>query len=255
MAEGVVGYDGGVTAPRPPPSPPLPAGTLGAPPLLTEAALEQTATVANNRMNRERVLRGANGYDRELGFDPTAILAPGGRWLDVACGTARALFDAEQILGPGVEIVGLDLVEAFWRRRPADSRVRLVVGPVREYTPTAPFDLITCVHGLHYVGDKLGALLQLRGWLRPGGRLVAHLDPNHIVLNGRPGGAAVVRLLAAAGFTWDARRHRVGGEGRARWPPPPPVRYLGAREAGPNYTGQPAVESHYTADGGPNPTA
>lgn len=206
--------------------------------LLPEATLEATATVANNRMNRERQLRGTNGYDHELGFDVTKVLAPGTRWLDVCCGTARALHEAERELGPEVTIVGVDLVDHFWPRPPA-SRVRLVVSPLRAFTVAAPFDLITCVHGLHYVGDKLGLLTRMCGWLRPGGRLVAHLDLDHVVVNGR---ASTARILRQAGFGWNARRHLVEASGAAH---DFPLVFVGAREAGPNYTGQPAVESHY----------
>jgi hypothetical protein len=42
--------------------------------LLDDDELEQSAVVANCRMNRERNLLGSNGYDRELGFDPLAFL-------------------------------------------------------------------------------------------------------------------------------------------------------------------------------------
>ncbi len=38
--------------------------------LVEEVALEATAVVVNNTMNRERGLRGRNSYERDLGFDP-----------------------------------------------------------------------------------------------------------------------------------------------------------------------------------------
>lgn len=205
--------------------------------LLSERALEATATVANNRMNRERELRGTNGYEHALGLRVTDHLAPGSRWLDVGCGTARALFEVERVC-PEVTIVGVDLVDHFWPRPPL-SRVSLVVSPIRDYVPDDRFDLITSVHGLHYVGDKLGLLASLCGWLRPGGRLLAHLDLRHVVVNGRP---VTQRLLRGAGFQWNGRRHLVEG---SPGPPTFNARFLGAREAGPNFTGQPAVESHY----------
>lgn len=206
-------------------------------PLLSEAELEGTATVANNRMNRERVLTGTNGYDHELGLGVARHLPPGARWLDVGCGTARALYEAERTC-PGVTIVGVDLVDHF-SPRPAGSTVSLVVCPIRDFEPDAPFDLITSVHGLHYVGDKLGTLTRLCRWLRPGGRLVAHLDLAHVCVDGR---AAPPRLLRRAGLEWHARRHIVIG---TRALTSFELEFLGAREAGPNFTGQPAVESHY----------
>jgi SAM-dependent methyltransferase len=207
---------------------------------LTEAELEATAVVANCSMNRERELTGTNGYDRELGFDLVEWLRerPDARWLDVCCGSGRALLQAEQLL-PDVRIVGLDLVDFFWPHQ--ESRVRFVVGPLREYVPEGRFDLITSVHGLHYVGDKLGALERLRGWLVPGGRLVAHLDPTQVLVDGSP--RSTVGMVRRAGFAWNGRKHLVEAVGPAG--PLLGVRFLGARPAGPNFTGQPAVESAY----------
>jgi hypothetical protein len=72
--------------------------------LLGEGELEQSAIVANCRMNRERGLVGSNGYDRELGFNPLDFLkgcvAPGrpAAWLDPCCGTGKALIEAARIV-------------------------------------------------------------------------------------------------------------------------------------------------------------
>ena len=68
--------------------------------LMGDDELERSAVVANCRMNRERNLLGSNGYDRELGFDPLDFLkerTATGRpvaWLDLCCGTGRALIQA-----------------------------------------------------------------------------------------------------------------------------------------------------------------
>src|SRR5215472_7566192 len=87
--------------------------------LLGDAELERSSIVANCRMNRERNLAGSNGYDRELGFNPFDFLrgrAADGRetaWLDLCCGTGKALIQAAGLVhaeGLGVEIVGVDLV-------------------------------------------------------------------------------------------------------------------------------------------------
>ena len=42
--------------------------------LLGDEMLEQSAVVANCRMNRERNLYGSNGYDKELDLDPLSYL-------------------------------------------------------------------------------------------------------------------------------------------------------------------------------------
>src|SRR5438270_6747264 len=89
--------------------------------LLTDDQLERSAVVANCRMNRERVLVGSNGYDKELGLNPLDFLGERivtGRhaaWLDLCCGTGRALIEAARIvhaegLAHRIEILGVDLV-------------------------------------------------------------------------------------------------------------------------------------------------
>src|ERR1700733_8210555 len=68
--------------------------------LLGDDELERSAVVATCRMNRERHPLGSNGYDRELGLDPLDFLkqriATGHlvAWLDLCCGTGRALIQA-----------------------------------------------------------------------------------------------------------------------------------------------------------------
>lgn len=232
--------------------------------LLGDDILERSAVVANCRMNRERGLVGPNGYGKELGFDPLDFLrqrAASGRgvaWLDLCCGTGKALVEAAGVVheeGPGawVEIVGVDLVGMFRRPEPAMTCLRLVEASLTAWRPERRFDLITCVHGLHYVGDKLGLIARAASWLVEDGRFVANLDPANLKLAGDPdGGRAIVAGLHRAGLEVDRRRRRIACRGRKdlRWP----YRYLGADDrAGPNYTGQPAVDSHYDATGSATP--
>ncbi|MFD8498291.1 class I SAM-dependent methyltransferase [Amycolatopsis sp. NPDC059657] len=212
--------------------------------LLTDAELALSSVVANNVMNRLRGLAGVNSYTKELGFDPVAFLAarPDAAWLDLCCGSGNALLQAAAVL-PGVRIVGVDLVGYF--APPPHHGVEFVESSVTEWEPPCTFDLITCVHGLHYVGDKLGLLAKAASWLTEDGRFAADLDLASIRReDGRPAGRKLAAELSAAGFEYDGRRRRVGCNGRreAR----PPYTYLGAdAEAGPNYTGQPAVMSYY----------
>jgi len=61
-------------------------------------------------------------------------------------------------------------------------------------------------------------------------------EPNH--------GRRMVAGLRDAGLEYDRRRRLVACQGRKH--PEFPFRYLGADDrAGPNYTGQPAVDSYY----------
>ena len=216
--------------------------------LLDNEALERSTVVANRDMRRDRGLTGRDGYLRNLGIDPVTFLAarPGpARWLDLCCGSGTALIEAATQLGalPGLEIIGVDLVGFF--ASPAPPAVRFVTGSVSTWRPAGDCDLITCVHGLHYLGDKLAVLTEAAAWLRPGGVFVANFDAAGIRhADGKPAGRRLTAALREAGFAYDARNRRIrrAGPGRVTLP----FRYLGADpEAGPNYTGQPAVHSYY----------
>ena len=221
--------------------------------LLTDDQLERSSVVANCRMNRERDLLGSNGYGRELGLDPLDFLK--GRsaehpaaWLDPCCGAGKALIRAAEAVHAGrldVEIVGVDLVGMFHRPGPGMTCLRLVEASLSIWHPDHPFDLITCVHGLHYVGDKLGLIARACSWLVGDGSFVANLDPANLKLpDGRSAGRSLASALMRAGLGLDRRRRLVTCRGRKAWVPP--YRYLGAYDgAGPNYTGQPAVDSYY----------
>lgn len=230
--------------------------------LLDDATLELSAVVANCAMNRERQLAGVNSYTRELGFNPlqmlTAQIAGSGAtgtagWLDLCCGSGRAVIQAAGQLGQAglagrAVLVGVDLVDAFDAVPEPAPGLELVCASAGAWAPNRAFDLITCVHGLHYIGDKLALLTRAASWLTPGGRLAADLDLSAIQVGGGP--AAARRLasrLRAAGFAYSARRHQITCTGRrdARLG----YTYLGADDrARPGYTGQPAVCSYYTED-------
>jgi SAM-dependent methyltransferase len=224
--------------------------------LLDADRLERSAVVANCRMNRERGLAGSNGYDRELGFDPIAFLkdrlVPGGSvaWLDVCCGSGKALIDAATIIrdeGLDISVIGVDLVGMFRRQDPALTCLRLVEASLRAWRPDRAFDLITCIHGLHYVGDKLGLIAGAASCLTGDGLFVANLDLANLKLaDGRAAGRKLSTELRRAGLEYDRRRRLVVCRGRRVVALP--HRYLGADDrAGPNYTGQPAVNSYYTS--------
>lgn len=211
--------------------------------------LGNSPVVANSLMNRERRLR---GYDRELGIDIVKILraAPSrpARWLDLCCGAAYALAEATARLEAEAEIVGVDLVD-FFACRPSPPRLRLITASVATWRPGTRFDLITCVHGFHYVGDKLGLLAKIADWLTDDGLFAANFDVRGVRLpDGAPAGRRLTTALRAAGFAYDTRARRITRTGRASISLP--FRYLGADDqAGPNYTGQPAVDSHYAPAG------
>ncbi|MET8833584.1 class I SAM-dependent methyltransferase [Micromonospora sp. NPDC004540] len=226
--------------------------------LLDDETLESSAVVANSAMNRERQLAGVNSYTRELGFNPLEwIMARTAQslqttigWLDLCCGTGRCLLQAADALARDgldhlVTIVGVDLVDFFDRTPVPGTALQLSCASVTSWSPPRRFDLITCVHGLHYVGDKLAVLTRVAGWLTDDGRFSADLDLDSIRLaDGRPAGRKLATALREAGFTVDTRRHRIGRNGPGIVSLP--YTYLGADDrAGANYTGQPAVTSYY----------
>ncbi|MES2465507.1 MAG: class I SAM-dependent methyltransferase [Armatimonadota bacterium] len=154
--------------------------------------------VVNAAMNRGRGFSGVNSYTRDLRqFDIAAFLrerlqtypSQTIRWLDVCCGEGRALTEAAQIWagtdwGKQIEIIGLDL----WDDLPVSQAssdgpsLRFVAADAAFWSPNTSFDLITCVHGLHYLPDKLGFLERAYSWLAPnGGVLLAHLDKANVL--------------------------------------------------------------------------
>ena len=116
--------------------------------LLDDDTLAGSAVVANSAMNRERVLAGVNSYDRELGFNPVDALLPlvsvtGApdtvAWLDLCCGTGRALVEAAARLhaagvGDRVLVDGVDLVDAF-DPAPDVPWLRLTTASVADWKP------------------------------------------------------------------------------------------------------------------------
>ena len=88
-------------------------------------------------------------------------------------------------------------------------------------------------------------------WLIEDGMFVASLDLHNLKFaDGREVGRKVTSELRRSGLEYDRRRRSVICRGRK--PVDLPFRYLGADDrAGPNYTRQPAVDSHYEVVPGP----
>jgi hypothetical protein len=227
--------------------------------LLSDEVLERSEVVANCRMNREREVAGSNGYARELGFHPLEMLMEreaAGRdvgWLDLCCGSARALVQAAEALRNNetmkrIEIVGVDLVGMFHRPESNLTCLRLFEASVSSFEPDRAFGLITCIHGLHYIGDKLGLIARACSWLADDGLFVASLDLRNIKLCDRPAaGRKVSGDLRKVGMEYDCKRRLLKFRGRGVFELP--YKYLGANDqAGPNYTGQAAVDSYYLPD-------
>ena len=163
--------------------------------MLDHRQVVESEIVANSVMNRERCLAGVNSYARELRFDPLDWLAhrvkARGRavWYDACCGEGRALREAsatvaETVCGDAYRFIGVDLVTAFSTPKSGPS---LFAADVMTFAPEEPVDLITFVHGLHYLSNKLAFLEHAYRLLAPGGLLIGHLDLNNVRLaSGEP---------------------------------------------------------------------
>ena len=225
-------------------------------PLLDDAHLERSQVVANASMNRERGITGVNSYAKDLAFDPLAFLTgrletqDGASWLDLCCGTGNALIQAsthfhEAGLGARITLMGVDLVPMFHTIPSEIDFLHLQAASLSHWEPDRRFDLITCVHGLHYIGDKLGLLQRAVSWLAPEGLFIGHLDLANVRIGEAPEATRDLRkVLSRAGFKYDGKRRilsRQGGESLSL-----PYRYLGADDrAGPNFSHQPVVDSYY----------
>jgi SAM-dependent methyltransferase len=224
--------------------------------LLDDGELECSEVVANAVMNRQRELTGGNSYRKELGFNPLDFLQQRlathqpVAWLDLCCGTGRALIQAAKVCEAGrlaqkVSLLGVDLVPMFDEIPAGIAFLSLERSSLTNWRPHEDFDLITCVHGLHYVGDKLGMIYKAAKWLRAGGLFAAHLDYANLRLEGPASPRVRIgKELHQAGFHYDSKRHLLTCQGVTKLPVL--YKYLGADDrAGPNCTGQPAVDSYY----------
>ena len=227
--------------------------------LVDDTDLERSSVVANARMNRTRGLSGINSYARELGFDPLAWLRAraaqygSASWLDLCCGSGRALIEAAAQCaesGERVTFRGVDLIDSFEETPPTLQSLRLEAASLHHWEPPERFDLVTCVHGLHYVVDKLALVERAAGWLAPEGKFLAHLDlANLRRASGEPLGRMALARFRAAGVAFDRRSGVLSYGGRQQITFN--LQYLGADDrAGTNRTGQEAVDSYYNASRG-----
>jgi SAM-dependent methyltransferase len=229
--------------------------------LLPSNKLEQSCIVANNRMNRERVALGSNGYESEIGFDPIAFLAERYEsnnqvaWLDLCCGRGKALIEAGTHFAKigfnaNSIFMGVDLVDMFDPIPDELDFVQLESASLSHWTTSLQFDLITCVHGLHYVGDKLGLVSRTRNWLKPTGEFHASLDLQNLKTLPSEQPLNFASLLKEHEFRFDHQSHLLSFANSSSSShisqSELPVSFVGADDtAGPNYTRQPAVNSYY----------
>lgn len=206
-------------------------------------------------MNRKRKASGINSYEKELKFKPEEYLDSCReqrhvKWLDLCCGEGNALLqyamesECKDFQHP-VTLLGIDLVDQFQPIPSCISCLRFQTGSLIDWEPEDRYDLVTCVHGLHYIGDKLRVLLKSLTVISDQGLLVANLDLNSIRVEGDPKGQYLKKFFIENEIEYNVRRKLIICKG---------PRYISLNllyrgaddKCGPNYTGQDAVDSYYS---------
>ncbi|OQP46210.1 methyltransferase domain-containing protein [Niastella populi] len=223
--------------------------------LLSEEKLVWSPTVANSRMNRERNSSGINSYEQELKFKPEEFLLSkikelgNASWIDICCGQGKALIQTSNYfyklgLQDNVLLEGIDLVEGFSFSDNETGPVKFQSQSVINWIPSREYDLITCVHGIHYIGDKLKVIEILLNSLTSTGLFIANLDLNNIAIKSTKSNSFLKNLFLKKGITYDSRKKLLSRTGKIKISFD--LVYLGADDNyGPNYTGQDSVTSYY----------
>lgn len=145
---------------------------------LTDPAKVKTATTYN---------AAADHFDDEpLGFwdrygrQTVARLSVrrGARILDAACGTGASALPAAETVGPGGEVIAVDLAEkllALGRTKASAQGLHNVEFKLGDMTalgyPDRYFDAVVCVFGVFFVPDMKGLVAELWRMVKPFGKL------------------------------------------------------------------------------------
>jgi len=220
--------------------------------LLDEKDLIWSDVVANCRMNRKRQLIGINSYQKDIGFDVVRYLDvlletnTTIYWVDLCCGEGNALIQANEVFsqpkyGGKIKMEGIDLVDMF-NSHPSSTILTLKTLSLIDWQPDKKYDLITCVHGLHYVGDKLLVIAKTLEALKPNGYFITNIDLDNI--RDKNDKSLKAKILKKFKVQYDSRKKLLSCKGyqkvKISW------EYLGANDwVGKNYTGQEVVHSVY----------
>ena len=139
---------------------------------------------------------------------------------------------------------GIDLVNYFAAMPVQANCLNFLVTPVDVWEPGDKYDLITCVHGLHYVGDKLSVLKKAMRNLKDTGVFQANLDIKNIYIKDINPGKYLENIFSNNNIQYNSKTRIITCTGPRDIDFS--IAYLGANDqAGPNYTGQEAVGSYY----------
>lgn len=215
-----------------------------------EKELIWTSIVANSSMNRQRNLTGINSYEKDLYFDILAFIETKlstnqkFSWIDLCCGEAKALFQAQEIFTneDKISLEGIDLIDMFVDK---NNKVKLQIGSLLDWKPSQKYDLITCVHGLHYIGNKLLIIEKVCKTIKEDGMFIANIDLDSIKNSDNQSlKKEILKYLKEEGLLYNSRQKILICEGNKSFEFD--FQYLGAdTKAGKNYTGQEAINSIY----------
>jgi trans-aconitate methyltransferase len=222
--------------------------------LLNEAELEWSDVVANNSMNRERKATGVNSYEKDIKLNPLQFIfnkknQGSIQWLDLCCGKGNALIEvAKRLKNTEFEakifLKGIDLVDYFSDIKGLKN-LDFETLNLSTWQPKIQYDLITIVHGLHYVGDKIGLIIKAASALKNDGVLMANMDVKNIkITDCALSEKAMKSFFKKVGIEYNDKTKMVKIVGANTIESP--FLYVGADDTvGINYTGQRVVDSIY----------
>ena len=222
--------------------------------LLNDNELSLSPIVANNAMNRERKAVGINSYEKEIKINPIQFILSRKsqkevKWIDLCCGQGNALIQAakhfqETSWNNKLKLIGVDLVDFFSDYKSLNN-IKLKVFDLSKWKPDDHYDLITIVHGLHYVGDKIGLIIKASSALKENGIFIGNLDIRNIRLNGCKNSSKIIKsFFEKEQINYNARTKILKITGKKSIINK--FEYCGANDkAGKNYTGQDVVDSIY----------
>ena len=223
--------------------------------LKNEEELEWSSVVANNSMNRKRIAFGINSYEKEIKLNPIKYLISKYKdrklsWLDLCCGEGNALIQSAKFLRENnyenkIDLEGIDLVSYFADYSGYEDIMKLAPMNLENWTPSTKYDLVTIVHGLHYIGDKIGLLEKISKSLKKEGIFLGNFSLENIRIQGVKDSEKMLRkIFKESGIVYNSRTKMI--EITEPISLSSKFKYLGADDqAGPNYTGQPVVDSVY----------
>lgn len=109
------------------------------------------------------------------------IRGPGGVWADLGSGWGAFTLALADLLGPGAAIYSVDKdrgglreQEKALQSRFPDTTVHYIAADFTRPLDLPPLDGIVMANSLHYQRHKVPVLQLVRGYLKPGGRLISY---------------------------------------------------------------------------------